>query len=93
MKRSLNADAPFRRTWKPGGEWKEIILRHEYNDAFFIMGASALSAVRWRNWKMYLNPSLELYDLSTDPGGRNLFVTGISFVSCGACRVCFKRKC
>ena len=27
-----------------------------------------MSAVRWRNWKMYLNPSLELYDLSTDPG-------------------------
>ena len=69
MKKSLNADIPLRRTWSPGGEWKEIILRHEYNDAFFYHGSQgALSAVRWRNWKMYLNPSLELYDLSTDPG-------------------------
>ena len=69
MKKSLNADIPLRRTWNPGGEWKEIILRHEYNDAFFYHGSQgALSAVRWRNWKMYLNPSLELYDLSTDPG-------------------------
>ncbi len=69
MKKSLNADVPLRRTWNPGGEWKEIILRHEYNDAFFYHGSQgALSAVRWRNWKMYLNPSLELYDLSKDPG-------------------------
>ena len=69
MKKSLNADVPFRRSWNPGGEWKEIILRHEYNDAFFYHGSQgALSAVRWRNWKMYLNPSLELYDLSIDPG-------------------------
>jgi len=73
MKKSLNADVPLRRTWNPGGEWKEIILRHEYNDAFFYHGSQgALSAVRWRNWKMYLNPSLELYDLSTDPGESKL---------------------
>ena len=69
MNKSLNADIPLRRTWNPGGEWKEIILRNEYNDAFFYHGSQgALSAVRWRKWKMYLNPSLELYDLSTDPG-------------------------
>jgi arylsulfatase A len=68
MKKSLNAAIPLRRTWNPGGEWKEIILRHEYNDAFFYHGSQgSLSAVRWRNWKMYLNPSLELYDLSVDP--------------------------
>ena len=73
MKKSLNADVPLRRTWNPGGEWKEIILRHEYNDAFFYHGSQgALSAVRWRNWKMYLNPSLELYDLSADPGESKL---------------------
>ncbi|MEE3062024.1 MAG: sulfatase-like hydrolase/transferase, partial [Verrucomicrobiota bacterium] len=73
MKKSLNADVPLRRTWNPGGEWKEIILRHEYNDAFFYHGSQgALSAVRWRNWKMYLNPSLELYDLSADPGESQL---------------------
>ena len=28
--------------------------------------------MRWRNWKMYLNPSLELYDLSIDPGESKL---------------------
>ena len=73
MKKSLNAGVPFRRSWNPGGEWKEIILRHEYNDAFFYHGSQgALSAVRWRNWKMYLNPSLELYDLSIDPGESKL---------------------
>jgi arylsulfatase A len=73
MKKSLNADVPLRRTWNPGGEWKEIILRQEYNDAFFYHGSQgALSAVRWRNWKMYLNPSLELYDLSADPGESQL---------------------
>ena len=27
MKKSLNADVPLRRTWNPGGEWKEIIPR------------------------------------------------------------------
>ena len=69
MKKSLNADVPLRRTWNPGGEWKEIILRHEYNDAFFYHGSQgALAAVRWRNWKLYLNPSLQLYDLAKDPG-------------------------
>jgi pectinesterase len=69
MKKSLNADIPLRRTWNPRGEWKEIISRHEYNDAFFYHGSQgALAAVRWRNWKLYLNPSLQLYDLAKDPG-------------------------
>ena len=69
MKKSLNADVPLRRTWNPSGEWKEIISRHEYNDAFFYHGSQgALAAVRWRNWKLYLNPSLQLYDLAKDPG-------------------------
>ena len=69
MKKSLNAAVPLRRRWDPPREWATIIERHEYNDAFFYHGSQgALSAVRWRNWKLYLNPSLELYDLSKDPG-------------------------
>ena len=39
---------------------------------FYHGSQGALSAVRWRNWKMYLNPSLELYDLSIDPGESKL---------------------
>ena len=39
---------------------------------FFITGAKGALSVRWRNWKMYLNPSLELYDLSIDPGESKL---------------------
>ena len=26
--------------------------------------------MRWRNWKLYLNPSITLYDLENDPGER-----------------------
>ena len=73
MKKSLNAEVPLWRTWNPCGEWKEIILRHEYNDEFFYHGSlGSLSALRWRNWKMSLNPSLELYDQSADPGESKL---------------------
>lgn len=69
MKKSLNAAVPLRRRWDPPGEWKPLIHRNEYNDAFFYHGSQgALAAVRWRNWKLKLNPSLELYDLATDPG-------------------------
>jgi arylsulfatase A-like enzyme len=66
---SLNATVPLRRRWNPPGEWASIIKRSEYNDAFFYHGSQgALAAVRWRNWKLCLNPSLELYDLARDPG-------------------------
>ncbi|MDE0863706.1 MAG: sulfatase-like hydrolase/transferase [Rubripirellula sp.] len=69
MKKSLNASVPLRRRWSPPGEWEPIVQRNEYNDAFFYHGSQgALAAVRWRNWKLYLNPSLQLYDLSQDPG-------------------------
>ena len=69
MKKSLNASLPLRRRWNPPGEWASLINRNEYNDAFFYHGSQgALAAVRWRNWKLYLNPSLELYDLAKDPG-------------------------
>lgn len=77
LNKSLNAKVPLRRRWDPPGEWKPLIKRHEYNDAFFYHGSQgALSAVRWKNWKLYLNPSLELYDLSKDPGEKTLVRNG-----------------
>jgi arylsulfatase A len=73
MKKSLNALVPLRRRWEPPGEWASIITRTEYNDAFFYHGSEgALAAVRWRNWKLVLNPSLQLYDLESDPGESKL---------------------
>jgi len=69
MKLSINSAVQMRRPWNPDGEWASIIQRNEYNNAFFYHGSQgALAAVRWRNWKLYLNPSLELYDLEKDPG-------------------------
>ncbi len=69
MKKSLNASIPLRRRWNPPGEWAPLINRNEFNDAFFYHGSQgALAAVRWRNWKLHLNPGLELYDLAADPG-------------------------
>ncbi|MDV6030523.1 MAG: sulfatase-like hydrolase/transferase [Phycisphaera sp. RhM] len=68
MKKSLNAAVPLRRRWDPPGEWAPLINRNEYSDAFFYHGSQgALAAVRWRNWKLTLNPSLQLYDLTDDP--------------------------
>ncbi len=73
MKKSLNASVPLRRRWNPPNEWAPLINRNEYNDAFFYHGSQgALAAVRWRGWKLYLNPSLELYDLAKDPGESKL---------------------
>ncbi len=73
MKLSINAAVQMRRPWKPDGEWASIIQRNEYNNAFFYHGShGALAAVRWRNWKLYLNPSLQLYDLDSDPGESKL---------------------
>ena len=67
--RSLNSTVPLRRPWNPPGEWKDLISREEYLEAFFYHGAQgSLAAVRWQNWKLYLNPSLQLYDLASDPG-------------------------
>ena len=69
MNRSLNATVPLRRRWVPPGEWKPLIERNEFNDAFFYHGSQgALAAVRWQNWKLYLNPTLTLYDVAKDPG-------------------------
>ncbi len=73
MKKSINASVPLRRRWNPPGEWAPLINRNEYNDAFFYHGSQgALAAVRWRKWKLYLNPSLQLYDLAKDPGESKL---------------------
>ncbi len=66
--KSLNAKVPLRRRWDPPAEWSSLIKQHEYNDAFFYHGShGALSAVRWRQWKLVLNPSLGLFNLTTDP--------------------------
>jgi arylsulfatase A-like enzyme len=69
MKKSMNASIPLRRRWNPPAEWAPLIHRDEFNDAFFYHGSQgALAAVRWRNWKLSLHPSLQLYDLAQDPG-------------------------
>jgi arylsulfatase A len=66
---ALNNDAPLNRRWNPPGEWAELVSRAEYLNAFFYHGSQgALSAVRSGDWKLYLNPSLTLYNLASDPG-------------------------
>ena len=66
---ALNSDAPLRRRWAPPGEFEPLVTRDEYLDAFFYHGSQgALAAVRSGPWKMYLNPSLTLYNLEDDPG-------------------------
>ena len=69
MQKSLNASVPLRRRWDPPVEWAPLITRNEYHNAFFYHGSQgALAAVRWQNWKLFLNPRLTLYDLAQDPG-------------------------
>ena len=71
LKKTLNAAVPLRRRWEPPEEWAKLIKRHEFNDAFFYHGSQgALAAVRWKNWKLQLNPTPQLYDLANDPGER-----------------------
>ncbi len=66
---SLNAAVPLRRPWNPPGEWRELVSREEYNNAFFYHGSQgALAAVRWDKWKLMLNPTPKLFDLEQDPG-------------------------
>jgi hypothetical protein len=68
-KLSLNASVPLRRPWNPPGEWEGIVSREEYHQAFFYHGSlGSLAAVRWENWKLQLNPNLQLFDLEKDPG-------------------------
>jgi arylsulfatase A len=69
LKKSLNAAVPLRRRWDPPAEWAGLIQRNEFNDAFFYHGSHGeLAAVRWQAWKLFLNPSLQLFDLENDPG-------------------------
>ena len=69
LKQSLNGTVPLRRSWDPPYEWDQLIKRHEYNDAFFYHGSEGtLAGVRWKQWKLVLTPSLQLFDLKTDPG-------------------------
>lgn len=66
---SLNSAVPLRRRWEPPGEWSALIQREEFNDAFFYHGSQGeLAAVRWQAWKLFLNPTLQLFDLENDPG-------------------------
>lgn len=66
---SLNAAVPLRRPWHPAGEWRDLVSRDDYTNAFFYHGSEgALAAVRWDRWKLHLSPSLVLYDLESDPG-------------------------
>lgn len=74
--KSLNASIPLRR-WEPPGEWASVVHRNEYHDAFFYHGSEgALAAVRWKNWKLCLNPTLKLYDLDNDLGETTLVRNG-----------------
>ena len=62
----------MRRPWEPAGEWRTIVSREEYNDAFFYHGShGALAAVRSGKWKLHLHPDLTLYNLETDPGEKD----------------------
>jgi arylsulfatase A-like enzyme len=66
---SLNAEIPLRREFHLDREWENIFTREEYLNAFFYHGSQgALAAVRSGQWKLILNPSLQLYDLEKDPG-------------------------
>jgi arylsulfatase A-like enzyme len=66
---SINADLPLRRTWQPSGEWQREFTREQYLNAFFYHGAEGqLAAVRSGQWKLFLTPSLQLFDLQSDPG-------------------------
>ena len=69
LKKTLNAAVPLRRRWEPSEEWAALVKRHEFNDAFFYHGSEGeLAAVRWKNWKLQLTPSPQLYDLDADVG-------------------------
>ena len=65
---SLNAGIPLRRRWEQGLEWREYFDRNDYHNAFFYHGShGALAAVRSGKYKMYLNPTIKIYDLEADP--------------------------
>lgn len=68
---SLNAHVQKNRPWNPPGEWADLVSEEEYKSAFFYHGSQgALSAVRSGDYKLYLNPTLTLFNLAKDPGER-----------------------
>jgi arylsulfatase A len=65
---SLNAAVPLRRPWDPPGEWVGLFSQEEYLNAFFYHGSEGqLAAVRSGRWKLMLSPTLQLFDLESDP--------------------------
>jgi arylsulfatase A len=65
---SLNAAVPLRRPWDPPGEWAGLFSQEEYLNAFFYHGSEGqLAAVRSGRWKLALSPTLQLFDLQSDP--------------------------
>ncbi|MCM8540135.1 MAG: sulfatase-like hydrolase/transferase [Lentisphaeraceae bacterium] len=67
--KTLNSSLINLRPWNPPGEWASIVTREEYQSAFFYHGSQgALAAVRSGNLKLYLNPTLKIFDLEKDPG-------------------------
>ena len=66
---TLNSDITKVRPFDPAGEWKGLFTEEEYKSAFFYHGSQgSLAAVRSGNYKLQLNPTLKLFDLSKDPG-------------------------
>lgn len=66
---SLNSHVGNLRPWSPPLEWSETVTKEEYFSAYFYHGShGALSAVRFNDYKLYLNPKLTLYNLKKDPG-------------------------
>ncbi len=69
---ALNGKVPLRRPWAPALEWRELVTRDEYLNAYFYHGSQgALAAVRSGRWKLHLNPQLQLFDLQADPGEKH----------------------
>ena len=67
--KALNSGAINLRNWDQPFEWQEYFSREDYHNAFFYHGSQgSLSAVRSGKYKLYLNPTLTLYDLEKDPG-------------------------
>ncbi len=50
--------------WGPPGEWKALINRDEYDEAFFTTAAKARWPLCDGKMEAVLNPSLVLYDLA-----------------------------
>ncbi|MCM8538067.1 MAG: sulfatase-like hydrolase/transferase [Lentisphaeraceae bacterium] len=67
--KTLNSDLTELRSWDQPLEWQPLFNKEEYQNAFFYHGShGALAAVRSGKYKLYLNPTLKLYDLEKDPG-------------------------